>query len=208
MRRNNSQKTKTKSNTKSKNKSNCNNNSTPLTAQRQNNPREGGNETGKRMGSLSALFSRHGYQLYALTPAVGPCGSGTFQRWKVPKDTAGGVFRIPPSCTSISAQEPPAAVGLETHLRVQPYDSSGAGGLVTKCTSVSATAGNQKKSPSAREGHGIKGPNEYAPADHRRRSQTSPDWGRQRSRPRQGSFRPSTRCSRALRSHRPEGQRS
>ena len=184
MRRNNSQKTKTKSNTKSKNKSNCNNNSTPLTAQRQNNPREGGNETGKRMGSLSALFSRHGYQLYALTPAAGPCGSGTFQRWKVPKDTAGGVFRIPPSCTSLSAQEPPAAVGLETHLRVQPNDSSGAGGLVTKCTSVSATAGNQKKSPSAREGHGIRGPDEYAPADHRRRSQTSPDWGRQRSRPR------------------------
>ena len=33
----------------------------------------------------------------------------------------------PPSCTSISAQEPPAAVGLETHLRVQPNDPSFAG---------------------------------------------------------------------------------
>ncbi len=43
-----------------------------------------------------------------------PAGGGTFQRWKVPKDTAGGVFRIPPPA-------PPR------------NDSSGAGGLVTPC---------------------------------------------------------------------------
>ena len=44
-----------------------------------------------------------------------PAGGGTFQRWKVPKDTAGGVFRIPPPAPPRNA-------------------SSGAGGLVTPCT--------------------------------------------------------------------------
>ena len=72
-------------------------------------------------GSLNARFSRHGYLLYALRTALGPCGSGTFQRWKVPKDTAGGVFRIPPPA-------PPHT------------DSSGAGGLVTRCISESTAS--------------------------------------------------------------------